>query len=245
MADWDVIAKQRLTEDWATLRVRLSSAQSGDAPHGRVPREGQRRLRRAAGGGARAARGHAQEPDRALQPAVAMGAPRGDPKPAGARDRRCAARPTTIPRALLRYLFALERAAVATCGRTRPPRRASSENLVVQGEPEFWFGCDCCAVGSLKPGRPRRSARPAARQGSAPGVGGRRAVRVDARRVRGLPRQRALLAAHHDRGSRRPRTSGLPVIDVPSDVLAAGQRAVRRPGRRAVRPARPQALDLS
>jgi len=31
MADWDVIAKQRLSEDWATLRGRLSAAEPGDA----------------------------------------------------------------------------------------------------------------------------------------------------------------------------------------------------------------------
>ena len=39
MADWDVIAKQRLTEDWVHDALRLPSAQPGDATHRGLPRD--------------------------------------------------------------------------------------------------------------------------------------------------------------------------------------------------------------
>ena len=87
MADWDVIAKQRLTEDWATLRAAY-------LPLNQAMRRTVEFLEKDAGTfaevadrGARAARGQPQEPQRALRPALALGAARGDPQPARAGHR--------------------------------------------------------------------------------------------------------------------------------------------------------------
>src|SRR5438046_10651958 len=35
-----------------------------------------------------------------------------------------------------------------------PSEARVSANLVLQGSPDFWFGCDCCAVGVLRPAPP-------------------------------------------------------------------------------------------
>ena len=35
-----------------------------------------------------------------------------------------------------------------------PSEARVSQNLVVKGELDFWFGCDCCAVGQLEPAAP-------------------------------------------------------------------------------------------
>jgi hypothetical protein len=57
------------------------------------------------------------------------------------------------PRALLRFLFAIHEL-VANVWKEAPTEARVAENLVLTGEPNFWFGCDCCAVGVLEPAKP-------------------------------------------------------------------------------------------
>jgi hypothetical protein len=57
------------------------------------------------------------------------------------------------PRALLRYLFAVSEL-LSNVWKDAPSEARVAGNLVLAGEPEFWFGCDCCAVGVLKPAGP-------------------------------------------------------------------------------------------
>src|SRR5207249_10751307 len=57
------------------------------------------------------------------------------------------------PRALLRYQFALAEL-MSNVWKDAPSEARVASNLVLQGPPEFWFGCDCCAVGVLKPAPP-------------------------------------------------------------------------------------------
>ena len=96
MADWDVIAKQRLTEDWATLRAAY-------LPLNQAMRRTVEFLDKDTGSFAdllAVARerldGTLQQPDRPVRPALPLGADRGHPQPARAGDRAARARPTTI-----------------------------------------------------------------------------------------------------------------------------------------------------
>jgi hypothetical protein len=57
------------------------------------------------------------------------------------------------PRALLRYLFALSEL-LSNVWKDAPTEARAAENLVIRGDTEFWFGCDCCAVGLLQPAKP-------------------------------------------------------------------------------------------
>src|SRR6185436_16823627 len=57
------------------------------------------------------------------------------------------------PRALLRYLFALSEL-LSAVWKDAPIEGRVNTNLVLQAPPDFWFGCECCAVGILKPAPP-------------------------------------------------------------------------------------------
>ena len=220
MADWDVIAKQRLTEDWATLRAAY-------LPLNQAMRRTVEFLDK--GGGTfdellsvvreRDRRGAAQ-PDRADEPPLAVGPARGDPQPARARDRDCAARPPTT-RARCCATCSRSPSCSATSGATRRPRARVTENLVVEGALDFWFGCDCCAVGKLRPARPD----------DPPDLLRGREVQliwdVDALFAWTLDEFEDYLASERYALPTTPRIAatedlGLPVVDIPSEALRRG-----------------------
>ncbi len=147
MADWDVIAKQRLSEDWATLRAAY-------LPLNQAMRRTVDFLERKTGtfdDVLAVARERLEQTQRNLGALV---------------DRRSswvrleAVRNLRVmggglrgtftddPLALLRWLFALSEL-MNNLWRDAPSEGRIGENLVLKGEPEFWFGCDCCAVASL------------------------------------------------------------------------------------------------
>lgn len=148
MADWDVIAKQRLTEDWATLRgayLPLNQAmrrtveflEKGDGTFADVLSVVRERL------------------DGTLKGLMSL-CNRRSPwvRLEAIRNLRVLATgvkgaASDDPRALLRYLFALSEL-LANVWKDAPTEARVSTNLVLAGAPDFWFGCDCCAVGVLK-----------------------------------------------------------------------------------------------
>lgn len=152
MADWDVIAKQRLSEDWATLRAAylpLNQAmrrtveflEKGDGTFDDVLTVVRERF------------------DGMLMNLTAL-CNRRSPwvRLEAIRNLRVLATglrgaASDDPRALLRYLFALSEL-LANVWRDAPTEARVAENLVLEGKPEFWFGCDCCAVGVLRPAGP-------------------------------------------------------------------------------------------
>jgi hypothetical protein len=152
MPDWDVIAKQRLTEDWATLRAAylpLNQAmrrtveflEKGDTSFSDLLVVVRERL------------------DGTLKNLTAL-CNRRSPwvRLEAIRNLRVMASglhgaANDDPRALLRYLFALSEL-LTNVWKDAPSEARVSENLVLKGEPEFWFGCECCAVGVLEPARP-------------------------------------------------------------------------------------------
>jgi len=121
------------------------------------------------------------------------------------------------------------------CGRTRPPRLASRNNLRLTGELDFWFGCDCCAVGILQPAGPD----------DPPDLLRGKEVRlvweVDALFAWTLDEFEDYLANERVSLPTTPRTAAVEELGLPvttSRPTACGvQRSVRRSGRRAV-PAR-------
>jgi hypothetical protein len=57
------------------------------------------------------------------------------------------------PMALLRYQFALSEL-LSNVWKDAPTEARVAQNLRLTGELDFWFGCDCCAVGVLQPAGP-------------------------------------------------------------------------------------------
>ena len=57
------------------------------------------------------------------------------------------------PLALLRFQFALCEL-MTNVWKDAPVEARVTHNLLLAKEPEFWFGCDCCAVGILRPAGP-------------------------------------------------------------------------------------------
>jgi hypothetical protein len=152
MADWDVIAKQRLTEDWATLR-------SGYLPLNQAMRRTVEFLEKGNGTFSDLLVVVRERLDGTLKNLTAL-CNRRSPwvRLEAIRNLRVLATglkgaANDDPRALLRYLFALSEL-LSNVWKDAPTEARAAENLVIKGEPEFWFGCDCCAVAQLRPAGP-------------------------------------------------------------------------------------------
>jgi hypothetical protein len=152
MADWDVIAKQRLTEDWTTLR-------SAYIPLNQAMRRTVDFLEKGDGSFSDLLVVVRERLDGTLKNLTAL-CNRRSPwvRLEAIRNLRVLATglkgaANDDPRALLRYLFALSEL-VTNVWKDAPGEARVSANLVLSGDPQFWFGCDCCAVGTLKPAGP-------------------------------------------------------------------------------------------
>ena len=152
MADWDVIAKQRLTEDWATLRAAY-------LPLNQAMRRTVEFLETKEGSFSDVLSVVRERLDGTLKGLTSL-CTRRSPwvRLEAIRNLRVLATgvkgaASDDPRALLRYLFALSEL-LSNIWKEAPTEGRISTNLVLQGPPDFWFGCDCCAVGILKPAPP-------------------------------------------------------------------------------------------
>ncbi len=220
MADWDVIAKQRLTEDWSTLR-------SGYLPLNQAMRRTVEFLEKGNGSFSDLLVVVRERLDGTLKNLTAL-CNRRSPwvRLEAIRNLRVLATglrgaANDDPRALLRYQFALSEL-LSNVWKDAPTEARITENLVLQGEPEFWFGCDCCAVGLLKPARPD----------DPPDLLKGKEVRlvweVDALYAWTLDEFEDYLASERYSLPTTSRTAasedlGLPVVDVPSEALRRGQ----------------------
>jgi len=142
MADWDVIAKQRLTEDWATLRAAY-------LPLNQAMRRTVEFLDKGGGTFDELLSVVRERVDGALHNLTSL-ANRRSPwvRLEAIRNLRVLATglrgaAADDPRALLRYLFALSEL-LGNVWRDAPTEARVAENLVVEGPLDFWFGCDCC-----------------------------------------------------------------------------------------------------
>jgi len=152
MADWDVIAKQRITEDWATLRAAY-------LPLNQAMRRTIEFLDKGEGTFDELLAVARERVDGALHNLSAL-TNRRSPwvRLEAIRNLRVLATgmrgaASDDPRALLRYLFAMSEL-LGGIWQDAPTEARVSQNLVVKGELDFWFGCDCCAVGRLEPAAP-------------------------------------------------------------------------------------------
>jgi len=152
MADWDVIAKQRLTEDWTTLRAAY-------LPLNQAMRRTVDFLEKGEGSFSELLAVVRERLDGTLKNLTSL-CDRRSPwvRLEAIRNLRVLATglrgaASDDPRALLRYLFAISEL-IANVWKEAPTEARISQNLVLKGEPEFWFGCDCCAVGVLQPAGP-------------------------------------------------------------------------------------------
>src|SRR5438034_8600534 len=148
MADWDVIAKQRLTEDWATLR-------SAYLPLNQAMRRNVEFLEKGKGSFADLLTLARERLEGTLKNLTAL-CNRRSPwvRLEAIRNLRVLATglrgaANDDPRALLRYLFCVSEL-LSNIWKDAPVEARVASNLILAGEPEFWFGCDCCAVGLLK-----------------------------------------------------------------------------------------------
>jgi len=125
------------------------------------------------------------------------------------------------PRALLRYLFAMSEL-LGGIWQDAPTEARVTQNLVLKGELDFWFGCDCCAVGRLEPAAPD----------DPPDLLKGREVQlvweVDALFAWTLEEFEDYLASERYALPTTSRVSavdelGLPVVDVPADALRRGK----------------------
>jgi hypothetical protein len=98
----------------------------------------------------------------------------------------------------------------------------AGENLKLAGPPDFWFGCDCCAVGVLKPALPD----------DPPDLLRGKEVRlvwdVDALFAWTLDEFEDYLASERYALPTTPRVAAtedlsLPIVDIPSENLRRGQ----------------------
>src|SRR2546422_9955927 len=152
MADWDVIAKQRLTEDWATLRA-------GYLPLNQAMRRTVEFLEKGNGSFADLLAVVRERLEGSLKNLTAL-CNRRSPWVRLEAIRNLRVLGTGLkgaanddPRALLRYLFALSEL-LSSVWKDAPSEAVAAENLKLAGAPDFWFGCDCCAVGVLRPAGP-------------------------------------------------------------------------------------------
>ncbi len=219
MADWDVIAKQRLTEDWSTLR-------SAYLPLNQAMRRTVEFLEKGSGSFSDLLVLTRERLEGMLKNLTAL-CNRRSPwvRLEAIRNLRVLATglkgaANDDPRALLRYLFALSEL-LTNVWKDAPAEARVTENLRLVGEPEFWFGCDCCAVGLLKPTGPD----------DPPDLLRGKEVRlvweVDALFAWTLDEFEDYLASERFSLPTTPRIAateelGLPVMDVPSESLRRG-----------------------
>lgn len=152
MADWDVIAKQRLTEDWGTLRsayLPLNQAmrrtvdflEKGNGTFAEIVTLSRERLEGSLKNlGALVNR---------RSPWVRLEAIRNI-RVLGTGLRGAA---SDDPMALLRFLFAIGEL-LNNVWKDAPTEARVATNLRLGKELDFWFGCNCCAVGTLQPAGP-------------------------------------------------------------------------------------------
>jgi len=152
MADWDVIAKQRLTEDWGTLRssyLPLNQAmrrtvdflEKGQGTFDEVLAVARERLEGSLMNlGALVNRRSPWVRLEAIRNIRVLGT--------GLRGAS-----SDDPMALLRFLFAISEL-LTNVWKDAPSEARVAANLKLSKELDFWFGCDCCAVGVLVPTGP-------------------------------------------------------------------------------------------
>jgi len=219
MPDWDVIAKQRLTEDWSALR-------SAYLPLNQAMRRTVEFLEKGNGTFADLLSVVRERLDGTLKNLTAL-CNRRSPwvRLEAIRNLRVLATglhgaASDDPRALLRYLFALSEL-LTNVWKDAPGEARVAENLVLAGEPDFWFGCECCAVGLLKPAKPD----------DPPDLTRGKEVRlvweVDALFAWTLDEFEDYLASERYSLPTTPKVAateelGLPVVDVPSEALRRG-----------------------
>jgi hypothetical protein len=125
-----------------------------------------------------------------------------------------------------------------------PSEARVTGNLVIKGEPEFWFGCDCCAVGVLEPAGPD----------DPPDLTRGKEVRlvweVDALFAWTLDEFEDYLASERFSLPTTPKTAatellGLPVVDVSAEALRRGQELFGGQGGGLFGPIDLKHLDLS
>jgi hypothetical protein len=242
MADWDVIAKQRLTEDWATLR-------SAYLPLNQAMRRTVEFIEKGQGSFQDALAVARERLDGSLKSLTAL-CTRRSPwvRLEAIRNLRVLATglkgaANDDPRALLRFLFALSEL-MSTVWREAPSEARLTENLVLTGTPEYWFGCDCCAVGTLRPAGPD----------DPPDVVRGKEVRlvweIDALFAWTLEEFEDYLASERYALPTTPKLAAtdalsLPVVDVPSEALRRGQEWFGGPGGGLFGPLDLKYLDLS
>lgn len=152
MADWDVIAKQRLTEDWGTLR-------SAYLPLNQAMRRTVEFLEKDGGTFSELIVVVRERLEGALMNLTALSNRRSPwVRLEAIRNLRVLATglrgiSSDDPMALLRYLFALSEL-LTNVWKDAPTEARVATNLKLAGEPDFWFGCDCCSVGILQPAGP-------------------------------------------------------------------------------------------
>jgi hypothetical protein len=219
MADWDLIAKQRLTEDWGTLRAAY-------LPLNQAMRRTVEFIDKGEGSFQDILVFARERLDTTMKGLTAL-CTRRSPwvRIEAIRNLRVLATglkgaANDDPRALLRYLFTVSEL-LSNVWKEAPSEATVTGNLVVQGTPEFWFGCDCCAVGILKPARPD----------DPPDLLRGKEVRlvweVDALFAWTLDEFEDYLASERYALPTTPKISateslGLPVVDVPAELLRRG-----------------------
>jgi len=152
MADWDVIAKQRLTEDWGTLRAAY-------LPLNQAMRRTVEFLDKGSGSFADVVAVSRERLEGSLKnlgalvnrrsPWVRLEAIRNI-RVLGTGLRGAA---NDDPMALLRFLFAISEL-LTNVWKDAPAEARVATNLKLNRDLQFWFGCDCCAVGLLQPTGP-------------------------------------------------------------------------------------------
>lgn len=227
MPDWDVIAKQRLTEDWTTLRAAY-------LPLNQAMRRTVEFLDKDAGSFNDLLAVARERLDGVLRNLTAL-CDRRSPwvRIEAIRNLRVLATglkgaANDDPRALLRFQFALSEL-LMNVWKDAPTEARLAENMTLGGELEFWFGCDCCAVGELKPSKPD----------DPPDLTRGREVRlvweVDALFAWTLDEFEDYLASER---SSLPSTSriaateglGVPVVDIPSELVRRSGELFGGPG---------------
>jgi hypothetical protein len=219
MADWDVIAKHRLTEDWATLR-------GAYLPLNQAMRRSVEFIDKGNGSFADLLAVARERLDGTMKSLTAL-CTRRSPwvRLEAIRNLRVLATglkgaANDDPRALLRFLFAASEL-LSNVWKDAPTEARIADNLVLVGAPEFWFGCDCCAVGVLKPAGPD----------DPPDLVRGKEVRlvweVDALYAWTLDEFEDYLASERYSLPTTPKVAateslGLPVVDIPSEALRRG-----------------------